>query len=322
MADSLIKANALRLAISEQTSLAYDVTYPTLSAIRNKVFARQQTIKWNADVGGAGVTIKDLAEDASSSNQGSIEPANLSIGATAITHTFDLVLNEVTEAASVGIDAVKDLFQAHVTRGLIKIFRETNRLLFAGTGIKADARTLGMAKIIDNTYAYAGIAAGSYPGWSSVLGVPASGTALRGLTPELMNNMETRLFNAKAPYDLLITTPEIAETYKNLFASNRSFNVTGASAVNADLGVSDITYNNRPVLIDPDCTANTIYFVDSREIFFHSFRVKDDAVMGGMAIKIGMLPTQSTYTEKWEIGLIPQLQAFSRKGVSALRYIQ
>lgn len=322
MVDSLIKANALRLAISENVALAYDVTYPTLSAIRNKVFARQQTIKWNADVGGAGVTIKDLVEDAASSNQGSIEPANLPIGQTAITHTFDLVLNDVTEAAAVGIEAVRNLFQAHVDRGLIKIFRETNRLLFEGTGIKTDARMLGMAKIIDNTYAYAGIAAGTYPGWSSVLGVPASGTALRDLTPELMNNMETRLILAKAPYDLLITTPEIAERYKNLFAEKRTFSTTGDRPNSADLGISDITYNGRPVLVDSDCTDNTIYFVDSREVFFQSFRVNGDAVLGGMAIKIGMIPTQSTYTEKWEIGLIPQLQAFSRKGVSALRYIQ
>lgn len=322
MVDSLIKANALRQAINEQVSLAYDVTYPTLSAIRNKVFARQQALKWNADVGGAGVTIKDLAEPAVSSAQGSIEPANLAIGQTAITHTFDLVLNDVTEAASVGIDAVKDLFQAHVSRGLTRIFRETNGLLFTGTGIKAHARVIGMEKIIDNTYAYAGIAAGTYPGWSSVLGVPASGTALRPLTPELMNNMETRLWNAKAPYDLLITTPEIAETYKNLFAEKRSFSTPGDRPNNADLGISDITYNGRPVLIDPDCTDNTIYFVDSREIFFHTFRVKDDAVMGGMAIKVGLLPTQSIYTETWEIGLIPQLQAYSRKAVSALRYIQ
>lgn len=322
MADSLLKENALRLAISDELALAYNVQYPTLSAIANKVFARQQLIKWNADVGGAGVTIKDLNEDATSSQQGAVEPANLAIGQTAITHTFDLVLNDVTEAAAVGIEPLRNLFQAHVNRGLIKIYRQLNTLLFTGTGIKADARVIGMEKVIDNTYSYAGIAPASFPGWSSVLGVPASGTTPRALTKELLTNMETRLLNAEAAYDLIITTPEIVETYKNVFNASRSFMTSGESNQRADMGISDVFYNGRPVLADPACTAGTMYFVDSTEIFLHTYRVKEDAVNSGMAIKIGTLPTQSIYTEKWEIGVIPQLQAYSRKAVNALRYIQ
>lgn len=323
--EALVKrANALRLVISDRAALAYNVTYPTLSYLTGRgvtQYARQKKVSWQADIGGADVVIKDVIEDAGTNAQGEMVPADLTIGNTAITHNFDIDLTEATQAAATAsIDELKNLYQAHVNRGLIKMYREYNQRIFNGDGTKPSCRIVGLEKVVDNTFAYAGIDPTLYPGWRSI--VDTAGT-VRDLTPKLLRSFETKMMKAETNYDLIITSPELRETYMDLFDARRSFQIEGnARQAMIDLGIGDISYNGRPVVVDPACTPGTMYFIDSANLFLHSYRVKGDAENSGHAIKIGAIPTQNIYSERWEMGIIPQVQVFNRKSVNALQAIK
>lgn len=317
----VLKENALRAVISSELAVAKNVLVPTLQTM-TKRFMTQKSILWNADLGGTGVQVVDVDEDSTTDDsQGDIEPASLQIGNTAIKHKFTVNSTEVTQARAIAAPSeLKNLFRAKVNRGLLKIMRELNKNIYAGDGTKTTARMLGLEKVTDPAYAYAGIDGNLHTGWNSVLNVDATATP-RELTSKMLRSFDTALQNAETTYDVIYTTPELGEKYADLFAAQRSFSGRNDGPDRADLGIQGLTYNGRPIIEDPMCTPGTMYFVDSSELFLHSYRVDGDAILDGMAIYSGMLGQSNIYAESWEIGILPQIQVFNRKGVNAIKHL-
>ncbi|TFI51033.1 phage major capsid protein [Mastigocladus laminosus UU774] len=312
----LTPASALVYVISQRLALAKDVTYPTLSYLTQKRTATQKQIKWNADVGGEATTVKDVTEDVQTNTQGKTEGASLAIGETAFTHSFDLVKTDITEALNIGIDAISNLYQSYVDRAVVALMRKLNRSLYLGDGTKAHARVLGMEYVTTNTNNYAGINRTTYPKWRS-LTFSNAGDA-RALTTALMRRVETVLLENERTYDAILTTPEVVEQYKEVFDESRVFNVASGNNQGVDLGIGTVTYAGRPIIADPACPVGTMYFVDSRDLFIHSYQTPGDALLEGIRIQVGELPTQNIYAQKWELGILPQLQVWNPLSIAKL----
>ena len=315
--------SALRKIIAKDFAIVKDVTYPTLSymvALGRTRDASQTTINWNADVGGEGTNFRDIVSDAGSNSQGNTEPASLSIGQSAITHVFDLSKVEVEMAANVGVEAIKDLFKSHLDRGRTKILRDLNKAILDGDGTLSNScRVIGFDKIVDPTYNYAGINRTTYTRWRSPQLI--NGGTPRNLTVSLMLSMETELITRERTYNAIVTTPLLAQKYKELFNASRSFQVNnGANA--ADLGISDISYNGRPILVDPQCPTGKMFFLDTNDLYVHSFVTKDDVVIDGLRFMFSELPVSNGYQMKYEMGIIPQFQAFNSQAVGVLGDLQ
>lgn len=313
------RTNAITRIVESQMALAKNVTYPTFSAM-SKLSVGQKQLKWNADVGGTGTTIKSIVDDAVYSNTGATKPANLSIGEYAITHTFDLAKTDIVEARNTSnVSELRDLITSHVHRGLLKIFRDINGFIFSGDGSPASAGFIGLETITDNTIPYAGIDGTVHTGWQSP--TYANGGVVRPLTSDLFLEMEELIMVEETNYDLIIMPPALSTKYKKLFDLSRSFNVSNGSNP-ADLGINTITYNGRPILQDPRCTENTIYFLDTSEISLYSYTIDGAVNLEGTQITIQELATQNTYKQKWELGVIPQMKLHNRKAVSVLKDVE
>ena len=325
--DTLVREaeNAISLVVKDylqQTDLR-NITYPTLSVLRNRVLARQKLLKWAAKIGGQTVHYRSVTSPPSPASNNATIGANIPIGDIASTSAFDINLTESTQAAATATQSeLRNLYLAKVGGAVDEIMSDLNRLIFVGDGTLVNsAGFIGLETIADPTLPYAGIDPDTYPAWSPVVVEASDGVTNRPLTVDLFLDMGLAMKEAKTNYDLIVTTPSIAKSYEQLFDTRRSFQVTGASPNQVDLAISNIAYNGRPIISDVECTPNTVYFLDSSKFLLHFYTVKGDAVQNGVAIKTTMVRANEPYVEGYELGIIPQLQCINRKAVSVLRNI-
>lgn len=291
------------------------------------------SIDWNVRVGGEAAAIEPVTANSANTATGDVVPANLLIGRQRIIHQFSISRIAIQEAANVAPGELKNLYGAQIADAMDVIGRRLNNLLFAGTGTAADAEVFGLNWILDNTKVYAGIDPTTTPAWRAVLQTNATP---RPLTRVIVRNFEKLLANAQETYDFVVMSPNQAEAYGNTFDTVAGAGVYGAIPTNpqglknADLGIGDVTFGGRPVIVDPACPDGQIVAVDTSQLDLFIYDVPttvggnadeaDQAVNNsyGLPIVIADMPSANPDFKTFSLRLHPQLRVFNRKAAKGI----
>ncbi|WP_427162622.1 phage major capsid protein [Aliinostoc sp. HNIBRCY26] len=299
-------AASLQLVVDEEIASLSLNQYPMVSRLQKRTIS-QEVIKWNANDGGAGVVGEANTTDVSTFSEDTVKDAQLPIGVDRLRHSFVIRKTHIAQAASAGKGALRDLFAYQIQSGIRAIMEALSGRVYTGTGISAHGGIVGLDAVVANA-AYAGIDPATYTLWSAVLNTNGSN---RALTATLMSNMETAIARKGGNFTAIYTTPEIVEKYKALFAANVSI-TNQLPAGQADLGYTGVFYAGRPIIQDPYCPANKLFFVNEPEVTLYTFSHKDTQSRQGMHIAIAGLPSGNPEAEKYAIYVMPQLQVFNR----------
>lgn len=292
---------------------------------------KNTTIDWDVDVAGGAAAIEPVTSDGDETATDHVVPAQLRIGNYRIKHQFKLSRVAIAEAASRAPDELENLFAAHVDRGIVHICRQMNELLYTGNGTPSSGEVLGLASIIDPTYAYANVDPTTYPAWNAVI---LGNATNRNLTKDLFYDMEEKITLGETAYDMVVCSPTVAKTYNKLFdtlnAGVAQSMATEGQFRNVDLGHGGRYYNGRPLIEDPQCPTGLIYFLNSTDVTLHTFRFDQSPALSqqeqvivnrayGLNLHISELPSSNSAVRKFEMYILPQLQVFNRKSVQVIK---
>lgn len=309
-------SNSLSLLVEEEIASLQLNQYPLINRVQKKVIS-QKVVKWNANVGGATVTGEATTANITTYSEDAVVGASLAIGTARLRHSFQVQKEDIAEAASAGKGALRDLFGYEIQSGLRALLESASGLVYTGTGTNAQGGLIGLGTVVANA-AYAGIDPVTYPLWSAVLNT--NGTN-RPLTLALLLAMETAIARKGGNFSAIYTTPEIVAKYKELFIANLSINNI-LPAGQADLGFTGVSYAGRPIIQDPYCPNNTLYFVNEPEVALYTFSQNNTQSRDGMQVAIEKLPSSNPDAENYALYVKPQLKVHNRaKGVGALAFI-
>lgn len=333
MANVKTPLEALRLLIEEEVEKVPFRPYVMLDAV-TKEDEYQSQIKWNVNVGGAVAQGRATTADATTIETDATKAASLPIGDRVLGHAFSILRTDIVQAKRTGVGALRNLFAEHIQTAFDVILPELNRVIYQGSGNAASHGVIGLESVLSST-TYAGIATATYPEWASY--VNANAGTLRALSRTQFSQMEVQLARRGVTYDSIWTTPEIVEKYKDLFASDRSLTVSQVNG-RADLDFSGVSYGGKPIMSDPACPNNTLYFLDTKAIVLKTFalgeatNLTDDTgrVVGsqanaqktkGLNFLVAELPSSNPHAVKYEISVQPQLRVRQPKRIAALKDI-
>ncbi|NEU81490.1 phage major capsid protein [Nostoc sp. UIC 10630] len=308
--------NSLQLVVDEEVASLQLNQYPVLNRVQKKV-AGQKVIKWNANVGGATVTGEATTADVSTFSEDSVVSAQLAIGTNRLRHSFQVQKEDIEEAKNAGRGALRDLFGYEVQSGVRAILEVLSGYIYSGTGLAAQGGVVGMGAAVAAA-AYAGIDPATYTLWAPYLNT--NGTN-RALTAALLQTVETGIATKGSNFTAIYTSPTIVAAYKALFATS----VLNPQLNNgiADLGFSGVSYAGRPIIQDPYCTANAMYFVNESEVTLYTYGQSNTQNNNGMQFAVEQLPSSNPDALKYAIYVKPQLQVKTRnKGIAGLLAIQ
>lgn len=306
-------------------------------AERNRLATKQDTnINWDVEVGGGAIAIEAMTADGADTATDNVVPANIRIGNYRVKHQFRISRVAIAEAAQRAPQELSNLFSSHVDRGITHIAREINRLIYLGDGSAASGEVIGINQVANDTYSYGGISPTTYPAWRALnFGNPTTPGTARSLTKSMFLDLEQRINEQEAAYDMIVTSPAIATSYNKLFDAMPNSGVeailsNNGSFKNVDLGHGGRYYQGVPIVEDPMCPAGTIYFLNSSDITLHTFRLPQAPAMSqqeqivttgawGMNLHISELPSNNSAVRKFELFVIPQLQVFTRKALIVLK---
>ncbi|ANV88488.1 phage major capsid protein [Picosynechococcus sp. PCC 7117] len=308
---------SLQLVVEEEIASLPLGLYPMLNRLPKRVIS-QKVIKWNVNAGGAGVTGEATTADVSTFSDDAVVGAQLSIGDNRLRHSFQVQKEDIAQARAAGQGALRDLFGYEVQSGIRALMESMSDLVYTGAGTAGDGGVVGLEAVVTQDVAYAGIDPATYPLWESILSTDVSN---RALTSTLLFDHEAAITSVGTGFTAVYTTPQIAARYKEVFAANVSIN-NNLPAGQADLGYTGLTYAGRPIIQDPYCTANTLYFVNEPEVTLYTFGQNNTANQNGMQVAVSALPSNNPDAEKYVIYVKGQLKVANRlKGVSALDFI-
>jgi hypothetical protein len=333
MPSTLTPVQAITLEIENKLAVAKLVASPTLRALNARgamKTARQTQIKWDVEVGGGVAAIEAVTADGADTATDAVVAASLPIGAYRIKHQFRVSKVDMQEAANTAPTELRNLFSAHVERGVINILRTLNDLIFTGDGTNTDGQIVGLEKIADNTL--------TYPSWAALVNTNATA---RALSRDLLYAIDEVVKTQESFYDLIVSTPRICTNYKKLFDTTRplEFVYNNEGLPNADVGLGGVTYNGRPVLEDPQCTPGTIYFLNSMDMQIYTFlmeagpssqigmQAQSSGEIGstnvfGLNFNVSELPSNNSAVRKFEIYVLPQVKCHNRKSLTVLDKLQ
>jgi hypothetical protein len=301
---------SLQLLVDEVISELSYGEYPMLSRLTKRVIS-QKTIKYNVNVNGAGVTGEATSATVSSYTSDSIIGASLGIGSNRLRHSFSVQKEDIAEARAAGAGALRDLFGYEVQSGVRALMEVLSGKIYTGTGIAADGGVVGLETVFDATASYAGIDPVTYTEW--VAAVNTNG-ANRALTLPLLVATEAAMGRKGATFTAVYTTPEIVAKYKELFAANAAISNT-LPAGQADLGFTGLSYAGRPIIQDPYCPNNKIFFINESQLSLYSFSQNNTSVNTGVQVAIDRLPSANPDAENYVVYVKPQLKVDNRKKV-------
>lgn len=125
---------------------------------------------------------------------------------------------------------------------------------------------MGLKGIVDdNTYVDTlhNLSRGSYAWWkcSTHSNDDNSGTN-RDVTLDLMQASLTAVEKNAGETDLIVTTPDLRDAYAALLVADKRF----VNTLDLDGGFKGLEYSGLPLVADPDCTENTMYFLDTSHL--------------------------------------------------------
>lgn len=292
--------------------------------------------KWGAIIGGAGVAWESMEVDGQETPGDFSIPAELNIGRYRLKHQFSVSRVELKEAASMAPDDLKDIFGDRINSGLIKIAREVNRVMWLGDGSPAFGEVIGIQKVLDPAFPYAGIDPAVYPEWKSL--VLTAGSP-RPLNRDLILDFEEAVINNENLWNYITCNPSVGKAYTKLFddlagvaalPSGRENNVSKLAI--ADLGHGARYFKGYPLVEDPFCPAGqlvTMQLAPSNiQLLTFDLGTKldgddTDRVVSaknlGLNIHITQLPSNNSARFRFEMYALVQLFVKDRRYLQAIQ---
>jgi len=321
---------ALAVEISPKLEDINGISLMPLLSRTLKLSKPSKSINWNADLGGQAATGELVtASGTTDSTAGAIVPAKLSIGISRFRHTFSVSTVNMAEAAAIGEGEVANQLALAGKNAMRVITRSLAAVLYTGTGNAASGGVVGLGALhstvasAKSTSVYAGIAPDDHPNWSNY--VNTAGTN-RALTTDLMFKMSEEILSGATVgstqnYTAIYTTPSICTKYKGLFAASSDLNAQPNGL--ADVGYSGLSFEGRPIYLDPYAPANTMYFIDDSALAMYSFVENANAYgnekpMDGIVFKITQLARINPDAVQFAVVAKNQLVVKNRPGVAVL----
>lgn len=322
MANPLTPVSAISQHIEENLVILRYQDYP-LTNLLSKVDAYDNNIRWNVNPTTSTNVVGSLVTaDAANPTGQSVVNANLSISDTALRTTVSMIAEDEQQARNSGVGQLKALLN-ETFEGALREMRETiNTCLFRGTGTHADSGIIGLADVAwPNRPDYAGIAVADYPNWMSSF---QSNLAGNPITSELLEEAEYAVYEkGTGNFTHLVCSPNVHKQLVRLFKQEST--LMTSSLAPGDLGVSQISYMGRPIIMDRNASGENgnggfLYFIDANHIRIHSRpydgsqgmqRINDN----GVNYTLKELPSNSSYVRKFELGCQLQLQVRDRRAV-------
>ena len=291
---------------------------------------------WDAIASGSSTGTVPMSTAGTDQTTGDAVQASLGVGAYKVYHQFTVGLLDLQNASAAGVGKLKNLFRQNVKGGMIQIRRQLNSYLWNADGTAANGGIVGLAKVLDPTYAYAGIDPVAYPQWTPIL---AAAAAPRNLTRQILYDFSRILEEQEAYHEALFCTPTMAQTYNNLFD-----NVAGINAIQlaqkedmVDLGYSMRAYNGAPLLTDPMMPNGQIVGINHNDIELITMNLTNadqgeissmglmnnisslaSADVGGLQVNVALLPQSNPGQVTFQMFVLPQLKVTNRRSVQAI----
>lgn len=295
-----------------------------------KVTISQTAVQWNADLGGMTATGEPVTANATDDSSGTnIVAATLPIGINRFRHTFSVKTTKMAEAAAVGEGALAGLLAIAGKAAMAGITRSMAGAVYTGTGDAASGGVVGLASLHStvvaskSSNAYAGIDPATYGRWTNY--VNTAGTN-RALTTDLMMKMSEEVIGGSTVgtnnnWTRILASPAMCTRYKSLFQATSELNAQPNGL--ADVGYSGMSFEGRPIYMDPYCPANRLYFIDESALTLHTFYENGQAfgeeeVVEGMIFKMVELSRVNPDAVQFGVVSKNQLAVSSRPAVAVL----
>jgi hypothetical protein len=301
-------------------------------AARNRVRSVSQTnMDWPVRFSGATTGVAPVETDTSKTETDKVAPATLRVGRQKVFANRPISRIAIEEAASRAPGDLRNLFAEEVNSAVLEIARKLNRLIYQGDGTLANAEVFGLASVLNNTVAYAGIDPATYPEWKAIK-IANAGTA-RAFTRRLMLDHGVIYGNLERNYDMVVMSPLTAAKYQEIFdtlagANSIAHREEGNALVRADLGHGGRAFNGMPIIEDPVCPDGQMLTLDSSQISMPCFTVGNDPQRPisniavntaiGVPIHIAELPSSNSLYRYFEFYVMPQLQVRDRSAVGGI----
>lgn len=298
--------------------------------------------------------------------QDKVVGAELTMGRNKTYNLIKLVNNEVTVARRYGKSAVANLFNSRMKSAIREISKALNTKIFTGStasngnivGIETIYAGTSYANIPFGATDFTGLVAGVdyYPEWKPLSGTfdfsdaavtlndgHGVGGSLVAPTVETATVLppftSANIVHAFDAFDLcmrmkgrksniIITTPRIAESYRQVYKSELTYNINNGEIGRAEMGIVTATYKGRPIIEDAKMPANTVYFLDLGVMELltlaidTSIPMDDTDVManpGQLNLAVGALAKDTTFVNRYEIATLPQLVVYDTRGLNRLK---
>lgn len=327
----LTPIEALNRVVEDRLAKAKLTGFRTLANLadkgRVKTYKKTQ-INWDVDMGGESAAWEAVTADGANTNTGDTVPALLSIGSHRLKHQFSISKVAIQEAATIAPEDLADLFGAYTDRAVNALFRKLNTAIWLGDATGTYGNFTGIAKVADNTAAYAGIDPVTWTSWQALKLTNATN---RAFTRDLMLDMDQLVAEQESMYDMVLATPAIAKQYTKVWdtvAGSYSVPIAESSAAlkSVDLGHGGRFYNTMPIVEDPQATNNQITLLNSSDVDLFLFELSNDPASPGMGrhvvnnsyeipIHIAELPSNNSAVRRFEFFILPQMRIRNRKSL-------
>lgn len=224
---------------------------------------RNQTVAWVVEDDGA--IAENHTDGADAANFGSDAPRTASLGYGLYRSNFRVTdLAEMAGAVSQSPTDLNSPFAHSMFGGARKLLSTLNAAFYSGTG--TGTTIAGFAIGIDSAGTYAGIDRGTYTNWQSYE-VDASSAALT--RAQIQTDLATIMENCGERPDVAYVKPATLNQIKSLFDSQRMYTkevYTARGKTVLDSSADVVVIDGCQFIEDKDCTANTIFYVNSNEV--------------------------------------------------------
>ena len=331
MSTLVIGDPALNKVLDDRVQKLAPEMAPTFQELteRMEVMDKSDTY-WGWDVQTAGTTVGEgaVTDDTTSTASDDYVPAELRIGKRRIFRRFSVDAVSISEAYNRAPEEASQVLVTELDNSFRELRRRINQRLFTGNGIQsgvgAESGIAGLNLVADPVAVYAGIDPAVVTSWKPGVYLANGGTN-RALTRALLDDFEEQLYLQEVSYDLVITSPQVKRLYAAEFDAVVS--VQGGVSDRVDLGRGEYTYQGRPMVIDPSCPADSMYFINTGYMALASFlfqgqgqvqmspqaRIVAATRMGGFIVYMAQLPSNNSAVYTFEMYTMPQMYYFNRK---------
>lgn len=310
---------------------------PTLDALTDRVEVMDKSdtfIGWDVEISGTAVGEGAVLEDTTITASDDAIPAELRLGKRRLFRRFQVDAVAISEAYNRAPEDLSRILTREMDNSIRELRRKLNQRLWTGNGIQsgvgAESGIAGLNLIIDPAATYATINPATYPVWQPGVYLANGGTN-RALTRGLLDEFEQELYLQEVSFDLVIISPEIKRQYASEFDKVATYQEQVRTTV--DLGRGEYLYRGREMIVDAQCPADTMLFLNTGYMELYSFLFQGQGQMaamtpqakivaatrlGGFILYLAQLPSNNSAVYNFEMYLMPQMAYKNRKQIGVI----